>query len=121
MGRSHYHAKYGHQKHCGSGDMVLVGHVISQDYLIRESSNFFGKWYSASGAIIYLICHLASKEHMIEGSYGFMGGSSSFYVTNLPSLLDIRNAVEMFLVCHIILQENLIKVLSDFMGRISSM
>ena len=48
--------------------MVLVGHVISQDYLIRESSNFFGKWYSASGDIIYLICHLASKEHMIEGS-----------------------------------------------------
>ena len=50
-----------------------------------------------------------------------MGGSSSFYVTTLPSLLDIRNAVEMFSVCHMILQDNLIKVLSDFMDRISSM
>ena len=39
LNKSHYHAKYSHQKHCGRY-MVLVGHVILQDYLIRESSNF---------------------------------------------------------------------------------
>ena len=36
---------------------------------------------------MYLICRVTSYDHLIEGSYEFMGGSSSRYVTNLKSLV----------------------------------
>ena len=37
----------------------------------------------------YLICHATTIEHMIEGTYGVMGWSTSLYVTTLTSLLAI--------------------------------
>ena len=38
---------------------------------------------------MYLICHVALKDHPIKGSYDFMEESSSLYVTTLLSLMAI--------------------------------
>ena len=38
---SHYRAKFGGHRHCDSGDIiVLVCHVISQEYVIKRSRDF---------------------------------------------------------------------------------
>ena len=40
---SYHSAKFGGHMHCGSGNiMVLVGHVILQDHVIKGSSDFIG-------------------------------------------------------------------------------
>ena len=46
-----------------------------------------GHWYSANGDIKYLTCDVTSQNHVIEGSCKFLSGSSSWYVTSLPSLV----------------------------------
>ena len=38
---------------------------------------------------MYLICHVTSQDHLIEGSFEFMGGSSLWYVTTLKNLVAI--------------------------------
>ena len=50
---------------------------------------FGGHWSSASGDIEYLKCHVILQNDVIEGSSNFMSGSSSWYVTTLPSLVSI--------------------------------
>ena len=50
---------------------------------------FIGRWSSASGDIICLIFHVISQDHVIEGSYYFVGGRSSLYVPTLPFLAVI--------------------------------
>ena len=41
-------AKFGGHRHCSSGDiMVLVGHIILKDHMLKRSSGFLDK--SASG------------------------------------------------------------------------
>ena len=41
---SHHHTTSGGHKHCGSGDtMVLIGHVILQDHMIKMSWDFMGE------------------------------------------------------------------------------
>ena len=42
---------------------------------------------SAGGDITHLICHVIPKDHLLEGSPNFLKGSSSLYVTTLPSLV----------------------------------
>ena len=50
-----------------------------------------------------MICHLASQDHMIEGSYDFMVKNFSLYVTTQPSLANIGIEVaDMFLISHLI-------------------
>ena len=44
---------------------------------------------TACGDITHLICHVTSRDNVIEGSYDFMGGSLSWKVTTLPSLVAI--------------------------------
>ena len=39
---------------------------------------------------MYLICHVTSHEHLIEGSCEFMGGSSLQYITILINLAAIN-------------------------------
>ena len=59
-----------------------------------------GKWSSTSED---MICHLASQDHMIEGSYDFMVKNFSLYVTTQPSLANIGIEVaDMFLISHLI-------------------
>ena len=48
---------------------------------------FSGHWSSVSGDITYLLYHVSSQDHVIEGTDHFTGGSSEQYVTNLPSIL----------------------------------
>ena len=43
-------------------------------------------WFSANGDITYLICHVDSQEHVIEGWYDVMGPIYSFYVLFNSSL-----------------------------------
>ena len=50
----------------------------------------FGRhWSLAVGDKKYLICYVTSQNHVIKGSSNFMSGSSSWYVTTLPSLVAI--------------------------------
>ena len=48
---------------------------------------FGGHWSSASGDKKYIICQVTSQKQVIEISGNFIGGSSSLYVTTLPSLV----------------------------------
>ena len=64
--------------------------------------------------IKHFICHVILQNHVIEGSCNFMNGSSSMYVTILPSLLAIGIVVlEIFLVCHVVYNHfhNILKLL----------
>ena len=70
--------------------------------------------FSASGDKKYLICPVISQDHVTEGSYIFVSGSSSGYVTSSSSLVAIRIVVvEMFLFCHVTQQYHLIKRQDD--------
>ena len=40
--KSYHYAKFGGHSHSGSGIMILVCHVISQDHVIKRSRNFMG-------------------------------------------------------------------------------
>ena len=41
---SHQLVKFGDQKHCGSGDIMILGsYVISQDHTIKGSCDFIGR------------------------------------------------------------------------------
>ena len=66
---------------------------------------FGSDWSSACKDIKYLICHVTSQNHVIDGSSNFVSWSSSWYVTIL-SCLVARNFVlvetKMLLVCHVI-------------------
>ena len=50
---------------------------------------FSGHWFSTSGDIKYLTCHLTLQNHVIEGSRNLMKVSSSWYITTLPSLVAV--------------------------------
>ena len=52
-----------------------------------------GQWFIVIGGVKYLICHVTSQKNVIEGSSNFMSGSSSWYVTTLPSLVAISIVV----------------------------
>ena len=52
-----------------------------------------GHWSSAKGDIKYLACHVNLYNHVTEGSSNFLIGSSSSYITTLPSLIAIGIAV----------------------------
>ena len=54
---------------------------------------FVGHWFSRSGDINYLICHLTSKDYVIKKLRDFMGGSYSFCGTTLTSLVAIDIAI----------------------------
>ena len=52
-------------------------------------AKFGGYSYSASRVIMVLVCHVILQCHIIKGSCDFIGGSPSWYVTTLSSLLVI--------------------------------
>ena len=54
---------------------------------------FGGYWYSASGSVKHLICHVTLKNHVTESSCNSLTGSSSLCVTTLPSLVAISIAI----------------------------
>ena len=70
-------------EHCDSGDMFSIQHVTSREYMFKDLSEFpgwksltlrhhlamfGGHWFSASGDMKYLLCHITSHNHVIEGS-----------------------------------------------------
>ena len=55
----------------------------------RHLVMFGSHWSNASRNMKYLICHVTSQNHLIEGSITFMSGSSSWYVTTFLSLVVI--------------------------------
>ena len=61
--------------------------------LIHRYVMFGGHWSNAGGHMKRLIWHVAFHNQAIEGSSIFMSGSSSWYVTILPSLVAIGIAV----------------------------
>ena len=54
---------------------------------------FVGHWSDANESITSLVFRVTSEDHVSEGSLDFMGGSSSLYVTTLPSLIAVGIAV----------------------------
>ena len=42
---------------------------------------------------MYSICHATLQDYLIEGSFEFMSGSSSQYVTRLKSLVTICTVI----------------------------
>ena len=103
--------------------MYLSFQVTLKDYLIERSWKFyrwdlltihyhpdgFGNHRNCdSGDIMFLICHLTSRNHMFKGLCEFMGWSSSQLVTTLPcfvaiSLLQVEKKYFMF---HLTLQNH---------------
>ena len=59
--------------------------------MCNHLATFVGHWSSAKGDMKYLIYHVTSQNHVIEGSTNFMSCSSSWYVivTTLFSLVVI--------------------------------
>ena len=50
---------------------------------------FGGHWSDASEGITSLVFRVTSEDHLSEGLHDFMGGSSSLYVTTLPSVIAV--------------------------------
>ena len=51
---------------------------------LTVSHHFFipgDHWFSASGDIKYLTCHMTLKSHVIEGSCKLMNGNFLWYIT----------------------------------------
>ena len=73
-------------RYCGGEDvMFLVGHVISQNHVIKapydakapcHPAKFVGHRHSGKGET-FLLSHMTLQGHMIKGSRDFMSGSSS--------------------------------------------
>ena len=58
--------------------------------MISQDLTWFGvHGFLASGNVMYSVCFVTSKDHLIEGSCEFRDGSSSQYVTTLTSLVTI--------------------------------
>ena len=72
--------------------MILVCHVVLQDYVIKGSLEFywqeaikvgyhpvkFGSHrHSDGGDIVVLVCHVMPQDHRIKGSCDFIGRSPS--------------------------------------------
>ena len=53
----------------------------------RHLSKFGGPRPYGSGDITVLVCHMISKDHMIQGSCDFIGGIPSWNVTILLCLV----------------------------------
>ena len=73
---------------------------------------FGGQWYNVSGDVKYLMCHVNSQNHVIEGLYEwdiFMVYHPKFSGHRYCSSGDI-----MFLVCHLIKQDHIIKRSVDY-------
>ena len=92
-------------KHCDGADIVfLVCYVTFREHMFKglfgfiewkpvtlshHLAMFVDRWSSGSEYTKYLTCHMTLQNHVIEGSSNFMSGSSSLYITTLPSLLAI--------------------------------
>ena len=87
----HHPSKFCDHKHCGS--VCIMSRDILSFYgwkpftLSYRLAMFGGHWSSVSGDIKYLICHVISQKHVIEGSSNFMSEASSWYIMTLPSLV----------------------------------
>ena len=56
---SHDPTKFGDHRYCDSGDMLLVCHVIEQDYVIKESCEFMSErnsWYVTTLPSLVFTC-----------------------------------------------------------------
>ena len=57
---------------------------------------------------MFLICHVTTDEHLIDGSCKFMGGSSLRYVTLISLVtISIVSVEIIILICHVTSCENL--------------
>ena len=54
---------------------------------------FGSHWSIAIADITYVICHMTLQDHMIWGSFDFVGGSLLLNVTTLPHLVAIGIAL----------------------------
>ena len=74
-----------------SCDLALVKDpFIRNPLIISHNLSMFGDhWSSASTDIKYLIFHVTSQNHLMEGSCKFMNKTSLLYVTTMSSLVAI--------------------------------
>ena len=69
---SHTPAIFGGHRYYGSGEMILVCHVIS-----HHSTKFGGLAHWGSANIMGLVSHMISQKHVIKEPCDFMGRSPS--------------------------------------------
>ena len=84
--RNHHSAKFGGNKHCGSGDIIVfVYHVTLQVLVLKGSCDFteshhhakFGDHKNCGSEDTFLFCHVILQDRVIKRSCYFMGGSPS--------------------------------------------
>ena len=93
-------------------EMFLIYHVTSYKHMYKRLCELMGgspswwvttlphlrgNWSSASEDMKYLIRHVISQNHLIQGSGNIMSGS---YVTTLPRLMAIGIVVVKMLLSH---------------------
>ena len=90
---NHHSDELGDHKHCDSGDKILIFHGTHMTHVYRVLWNYWWKAVtvshnlamfgdnSASGGTKYWVCHMTSKNHLIERSCNYW-----LYVTTLPTL-----------------------------------
>ena len=70
---------------------------------------------------MYLICHVTSQDHLVVGSWEFMGGMSPIVECHHPEKFSDHRYLDsqdvMFLICHITSRDHISKALCEFMGR----
>ena len=50
-------------------------------------TSFCSHKHDSSEDIMALVCHMILQDHVIQGSFDFMGGTLSWYVTPLSRLV----------------------------------
>ena len=98
-------AKFGGQRHCGSGDIFLIYHINSHMTTCSKGwveaphiSHHFAKFNSHrprnSTDIRDLRFLINLQDYVIKGSCNFVQGTSSLYTPSLPNLVAIGFVVE---------------------------
>ena len=91
---SQHFTKFSGHRHCGSRDKTVVWLYGYEPIKAGcQHVKFGGYSYSGIRVIMVLACHLISQDHLIKRPRYFMGGSPSWKVTTLPSLVAMSIVV----------------------------
>ena len=97
-----------------------MGLRLKQEVTIFPMSG--GHWSSASGDVKFLMCHMISQDHVIEGSCVVTGGREPLMVSGNLAKFDGHKYCDstdmIFLkICCVILKDHVTKKPRDFTGR----
>ena len=86
-------AKFGGQRHCGSGDIFLIYHITS--HMTTCSKGWVEAPHVSHHFAEFNLRFLINlQDHVIKGSCDFVQGTSSLYTPTLPNLVAAGFVVE---------------------------